>query len=345
MQRSQINLVNLAVDAMGGDLSIAHRIAACLKFLSKHPNSKITLFGDISQIHKHLNKLKLLYKIDNSKIMVIATNAKTEVKAGDKPELCLKNNRESSMAKTIEMVANNQADAALSCGNSGALVAFTKTIVGMKPNIKLPAFCGRLPSINGDCWMFDLGGVIDNNAERLQQLTKFAASYFIKIYDKKPIVKILNIGEEQGKGVMSTKELTTKIQNIKTIDYKGFIEPNNLLASSCNFIICDGYSGNIALKAMEGSANYVRKNLAKSLKTNFLYKFIAYLMLKFLDKVIARESIFDLVDPRQYGGAFLLGANNLVIKSHGNSDKNAFYSALCLAYKMTINKRPLHKKQ
>ena len=335
-------MITLAVDAMGGDFSPEQRLKACINFLQKHSDCCIKLLGDLTSLHSIVKNNRLATKFaKNSRLQFIATPKNQEVQMGDKPEVALKNKKESSMASAVQIVKEKRANAVVSSGNSGALVAFSKSILGVDKDLKLPAFCAAIPSEKGRTWMLDLGSARETSFERLHQLAVKASAKYYHSYKKVARVGVLNIGTEDNKGNQLVQELQQLLRSKhdNNIDYQGFVEPKDILNGSVDIVICDGFTGNITLKSLECSAQYIHKQFYKTSKKLSFTGRMLELAVQMGVRAQGKASAIYRTDPRLYGGAFLFGVNNLVIKAHGNADQLAFFSALSLAYKLIIEEQ------
>ena len=230
------------------------------------------------------------------------------------------------MWKAIELVRDGKAQACVSAGNTGALMASSRYILKMLPGISRPAICAVVPSRGGHVHWLDLGANVDAKPEQLVQFAVMG-SELVKAVDEKPnpIVGLLNIGEEAIKGNDMVKE-TSKLLEKTDLNYSGFVEGNDIfLKEKLDIVVCDGFVGNVALKSVEGIAKYIQTTLEQEFRRNIFSKIAALFSLPVLRRTKAR------IDPRRYNGATLLGLQGIVIKSHGNADVFAFANAINVA--------------
>jgi glycerol-3-phosphate acyltransferase PlsX len=243
------------------------------------------------------------------------------------PQKALKNKKDSSMRVAINLVHAGRADACVSAGNTGALMATARFVLKMIPGIERPAIISTLPSIFGHTHMLDLGANVDSSAEHLYQFAVMGEEVVKAVANiDKPRIALLNIGEEDMKGNEQVKAAAKLLEN-STLNYIGYVEGNSINAGSVkvDLIVTDGFVGNVALKSIEGAAKMIGVKLKDSFTKNLLTKLaglLAYPVLK---------SFKDSIDPRLYNGASFIGLRGLVIKSHGGADALAFETAIHLA--------------
>lgn len=316
----------IAVDAMGGDIGLDTTLAAVSLALKQSDDFSILLMGNEREIRSHV----CFAEIDSSRIEIIHTS---QIVAMDEaPANVLRHKNDSSMWKAIEAVRDGKAQACVSAGNTGALMATARFILKMLPGISRPAICAVVPSKSGHVHWLDLGANVDAKAEQLVQFAVMGAE-LVKAVDEKsnPIIGLLNIGEEDIKGNDIVKETGKKLEQTD-LNYIGFVEGNDIfLRENLDVVVCDGFVGNAALKAVEGLAKYIQLTMEKEFKRNIYSKLVALFTLPVLKRM--KKSI----DPRSYNGATLLGLQGIVIKSHGNADAFAFANAINVARLEIIN--------
>jgi len=254
-------------------------------------------------------------------------HASQVVEMDEAPQKALKNKKDSSMRVAINLVQEGKADACVSAGNTGALMATARFVLKMIPGIERPAIISTLPSTFGHTHMLDLGANVDSSAEQLYQFAVMGEEV-VKAVEKieRPRIGLLNIGEEDMKGNEQVKAAAKLLEN-SGLNYIGYVEGNSINAGSVkvDLIVSDGFVGNIALKSIEGAAKMIGSKLKDSFSQNWLTKLaglIAYPVLK---------RFKDSIDPRLYNGASFIGLRGLVIKSHGGADALAFETAIHLA--------------
>ena len=312
----------IAVDAMGGDGGPKTIMPSIKDFLSINSDVKIEVYGDENEIYKYLSDFNnnLLENIE-----IVHTTEK--VLSEDSPSHALRHKKKSSMSMAIQSVKNNKAQACVSAGNTGALMAISRFILGTLEGIDRPAIESMLPSINGHTHVLDLGANIDCKAEHLYQFAVMGSVLSMILDDKNnPSVGLLNVGEEIIKGNTQVKEAHDLLQNGK-LNYVGFVEGDDIFCGNIDVIVCDGFVGNIALKTSEGIAKFISSKLKDEFKKNVFTKMAGISSMKVLN------SFKKVVDPRRYNGASLLGLKGIIIKSHGGADSLAFNNSLQIALK------------
>jgi glycerol-3-phosphate acyltransferase PlsX len=307
---------------MGGDFGPQVTVPASLACLSKNPNLKLIMVGDETTLNNLLSDALIRFK-DRISIR----HASQVVGMDEAPQKALKNKKDSSMRVAINLVRDGQADACVSAGNTGALMATARFVLKMIPGIERPAIISTLPSIFGHTHMLDLGANVDSSAEHLFQFAVMGEEVVKAVENiDKPRIGLLNIGEEDMKGNEQVKSAAKLLEN-SNLNYIGYVEGNSINAGhvKVDLIVTDGFVGNVALKSIEGAAKMIGQKLKDSFSRNLLTKLaglLAYPVLK---------SFKDSIDPRLYNGASFIGLRGLVIKSHGGADALAFETAIHLA--------------
>jgi glycerol-3-phosphate acyltransferase PlsX len=307
---------------MGGDFGPEVTIPASLDCLKNSPDLKLILVGDEAILGSKLAKALIDYP-DRLSIL----HASQCVEMDESPSKALKNKKDSSMRVAINLVRDGRANACVSAGNTGALMATARFVLKMIPGIDRPAIISTLPSINGHTHVLDLGANVDCTAEHLFQFAVMGAELVKAVENiENPRVGLLNIGEEDMKGNEQVKSAAKLLEN-SSLNYIGYVEGDSLNAGhiKVDLIVADGFVGNVALKSIEGAAKMIGSGLKEAFGKNLLTKLaglIAYPVLK---------SFKMRIDPRLYNGASFLGLRGLVIKSHGGADVLAFKTAVHLA--------------
>ena len=312
-------MLTLAVDCMGGDHGPGVTLPACRQFLDQHPQAHLLLVG----------LPEALSSFSHPRARVVA--ASEVVSMDDAVEVALRRKKDSSMRVAIEQVRDGHAQAAVSAGNTGALMAIARYVLKTLDGIDRPAIAGQMPNIKGGgTTMLDLGANVDSSPEHLLQFALMGSALVSVLTGiDKPSVGLLNIGEEAIKGneiIKKTGELLRSAANSGDLNFYGNVEGNDIFKGTTDIVVCDGFVGNVALKASEGLAAMVAHFLKKSFSLNIftlIAGFIAYPALSGFKK---------LVDHRRHNGAALLGLRGLVFKSHGSADELAFLTALQRAY-------------
>ena len=317
-------LVKIAVDAMGGDNSPRKIIDG---LVHNHKSNKVNyfkIFGDENQIQDCLNG-----RINKDYFEIINTDK--IVKSTDSPLEAAKKGKNTSMWLSIESVKKKEADIVISAGNTGALLVIAKLNLKMIENIDKPALSALWPNKVGMSVVLDLGANIECSSKNLVDFSIMGASLYKSLYpNENPNVALLNIGSEELKGNEIIKE-TYQIMNSKKnndFEFSGYIEGNELMNGKVNVIVSDGFTGNVALKTAEGTANFITEELKKALKGNIIGKVSSLLNISNLNKFKKR------LDPRLYNGAIFIGLDSPVVKSHGGTDFVGFSNSLDVCNKI-----------
>ena len=318
-----VKKITIAVDAMGGDNSPDKVIKGILLHSEQDQNVYYKIFGDLDKIKKFIPK-----SFTSNSYEIIHT--KDEVKSTDSP-LSAARGKNSSMSLAIESVKNKESDIIISAGNTGALFVIAKLNLKMIENIDKPALAGLWPNKNGTNIVLDLGASIDCSEKNLVDFAIMGSALFKALFpDEDSKVAILNIGSEEIKGheiIKNAYEILNSNTN-SNFKFNGYIEGNEIMDGLSNVIITDGFTGNVALKTAEGTANFITSELRKAMTGNLIGKFSSALNFSNLNKFKKR------LDPRLYNGAILLGLDSAVVKSHGSSDHIGFANSLKLCVKI-----------
>jgi glycerol-3-phosphate acyltransferase PlsX len=316
-----VSSIHIAVDAMGGDVGPAVTVPASLSLLGQTSSLTISLFGKDYLIEPHLAGLD-----PDIRSRVEVENCQTEVEMHEKPSLALRNKRDSSLFRCVEMVSEGKAHACVSAGNTGALMATGRYLLKTFPGIDRPAICAEIPTLTGGCLLLDLGANVDSHSDHLYQFAVMG-SVMAKTLNNNhsPSVGLLNIGEEEIKGNEQVKMANALFEESPDIHYIGYVEGDDVYQGVADVVVCDGFVGNVLLKASEGVARLVMEKMQRSLDRNFLTRLLARISKKFL------MSLENEIDPSRYNGASFLGLNGSVVVSHGAADETAFTRALQLA--------------
>lgn len=321
----------IAIDAMGGDnapFSVIAGLDIVYDYLVEN-DIGLLLFGDAKALAPYLAKFPRLNNIST------VIQADEVVQGDDKPSKIIRKGRETSMWKAIEAVRNKQADAVVSGGNTGCLMGISKLLISMIDGIRRPAITTLLPNVSGYTAMLDLGANAECDEHNIVQFAIMGSIYAkILLGKENPKVGILNIGSEAGKGLdyLTTAEQIFEEKKDKLpFSYYGFVEGDDILKDKVDVITTDGFSGNVALKSIEGTARFISGDLKKVFKKSIL-TMIGYL---FMRKAVAKFK--SKMDPRKYNGAVFLGLNGIVVKSHGGTDALGFSNAVLYASRMVVN--------
>ena len=318
------DFVKIAVDAMGGDNSPKKIIEGIIYNHKNNKNVFFKIFGEKDKIEEIIDK-----KIDKNFYEIIHTE--NFVLNSDSPLEAAKRGKDTSMWLAIESVKKKNADIVISAGNTGALLVIAKLNLNMIKNIDKPALSALWPNKNGMSVVLDLGANIDCSSKNLFDFSIMGASLYTSLYpNEKPNIGLLNIGSEELKGNETIKETFQILNEKKSNNYSfaGYIEGNQIMDGDINVIISDGFTGNIALKTAEGTANFIVRELKKTMTDSILGKLSAFLNFSNLNKFKKR------LDPRLYNGAIFLGLDSPVVKSHGGTDFVGFSNSLDVCNKI-----------
>ncbi len=318
------NLIKIAVDAMGGDGSPKKVIDGIIFNHKSNQNNFFKIFGNRDQILENIDN-----KIDKNFYEIVHTNK--VVKSTDSPLEAAKRGKDTSMWMSIESVKKKESDIVISAGNTGALLVIAKLNLKMIENIDKPALSALWPNKNGMSVVLDLGANIECSSKNLIDFSIMGASLYKSLYpNENPNVALLNIGSEELKGNEIIKETFQQLneKNFDNFDFSGYIEGNELMNGKVNVIVSDGFTGNVALKTAEGTANFIIDELKKALSGSFLGKISSLLNISNLKKFKKR------LDPRLYNGAIFIGLDTPVVKSHGGTDYIGFSNSLDVCNKI-----------
>lgn len=303
-------MIKIAVDLMGGDNAPDIVIEGVKQLLEKDPDVEILLFGDEKYAFQHER--------------VTFQHCTEVITMEDEPVRSIRRKKDASMVRMAEAVKYGEADACVSAGNTGALMSAGLFIVGRLPGVERPALALTLPTIDDKGFiLLDMGANADAKPEHLSQYAQMGSIYAKSIRKiANPTVGLLNIGTEDKKGNALTRETFKLLSEQDTINFTGNVESKTLLLSAADVVVTDGFTGNMVLKTLEGTATGIFKMLKQELTKNMKNKLAAGVLNKDL------QNLKGKMDYAEYGGAVLFGLNGIVIKAHGSSDGRAFYNAL-----------------
>ncbi len=314
------NKVKIAVDAMGGENAPRKIIEGIEISLKKNKENFFYLYGKKNILDKEISKKKLIQK--NCEII----NTEDIILDNESPLAAAKRSKETSMWKTIESLKEKKADISLSAGNTGALLLISRLLLKTISGISKPALAALWPNQNNMNVVLDLGANIECNEKNLLDFSCMGSALFKSLFESsKPKIALLNVGSEEIKGNNVLKKTFSILKNNKTknFEFTGYIEGNQIMDGTTDVIVTDGFTGNIALKTAEGTANFITKNLKNSL--NKLSVLISYYSLK---------KFKNKLDPRKYNGAIFLGLQSPVVKSHGSTDSVGFAHSINVCNKI-----------
>ena len=321
-------LITIAVDAMGGDNSPKKIIDGIELHHKTNKNIFYKLFGDKNKIQEILKSKKL----DNQFLEIVHTEE--NIKGEDSPLAAAKKGKNTSMWLAIESVKNKSSDIVVSAGNTGALFVIAKLNLNMIENIDKPALSGLWPNKIGMSIVLDLGANIECSKKNLKDFSIMGAALHKSLFpNENSNVALLNIGSEELKGNTVIKNTYQELNKSKNplFDFAGYIEGNHIMDGEVNVIVTDGFTGNVALKTAEGTANFITSELKQALTGNALGKISSIINLKNINNFKKK------LDPRLYNGAILLGLDSPVVKSHGGTDFIGFANALSVCEKIVKN--------
>lgn len=311
---------------MSGDLGAEVVVRAANACLERHPNLELILVGNAAELERHVTR------IVGKQSGLSVHNATEVVEMWEAPADALRKKKDSSMRVAIDLVKEGTAQACVSAGNTGALMATAKFVLKMLPGIERPAIIAELPAIGGTVHMLDLGANTVGDAELLFQFALMGSIVTSDIRNiDRPRVALLNIGAEATKGHDTIKEAAALLKS-SGLNYVGFIEGNEIFSGKADVVVTDGFTGNVALKTMEGTAGLVAHTLRRAFTRNLFAKIQALLARSVLKRFAVE------MDSRNYNGASLVGLNGIVIKSHGSADSFAFQHAIETAL-VEVNKQ------
>ena len=319
----------VALDAMGGDFGPQVVVPAAIQAAQKHDDLHLILVGDQAQIEKELASMPSALESR------ITTQATTQVVSmSEPPAQALRTKKDSSMRVAINLVKQDDAQACVSAGNTGALMATARYVLHTLAGIDRPAINTTLPSLNGHTHMLDLGANVDCKAENLFQFAVMGSVLASAVDDiQRPKVGLLNVGQEAIKGNDQVKE-ANKLLEGSALNYIGYVEGDDIYCGDVDVVACDGFVGNVSLKTSEGVAKLISNFARQAFTKNLLTKCVALLATPILNE------FKNSIDPRHYNGATLLGLQGIVIKSHGGADALAFAHAISIAHLEAKKKVP-----
>jgi phosphate acyltransferase len=313
--------ITIALDAMGGDHGPHVTVPAAASFLARNPEAKIVLVGQEPVLRAEMKAAGL-----SADARVRVLHADEVVAMDESVAVALRSKRDSSMRVAIDLIKSGEADACVSAGNTGALMAISRFVLKMLPGVERPAIASMLPTRRGRTCMLDLGANIDCSPLHLLQFGIMGSVLFgVVAQVEKPSVGLLNIGTEEIKGNEVVKQ-AAELLKASGLNFYGNVEGDDIYRGTTDVIVCDGFVGNVFLKGSEELARMLRDSLREEFTRNWLSKLRGLIALPVINRFRLR------VDPRQYNGASLLGLRGIVVKSHGSADSFAFEVAINRAW-------------
>jgi glycerol-3-phosphate acyltransferase PlsX len=315
---------------MGGDKGPLITISSAIMAINHMPNLHLILCGDEHIITTELARLNISKQdlSQHQQLSIFATSQTVEM--DDKPVFALRSKKDSSMRKALDLVNEGKAQACVSAGNTGALFSMAHFVLKTLPGVERPALISSLPTHDDDkhVFMLDLGANVFCDSHVLYQFGVMGSVMAQQVDGiDNPRIALLNMGEEAIKGSDHIKLAALELAENKTINYVGFIEGSDIFSNKADVIVCDGFVGNVALKTCEGVARLVYDKSKTAFSQNILIKLLTLIVKPSLKK------IFKSMNPDQYNGASLIGLRGIVVKSHGNANSSAFFSAIMEAVK------------
>ena len=301
---------------MGGDHGLRSSLPAAVNSLRRFPQLQLTLVGAAEQIRAALPS-------NNGRLSIV--DAAQIVEMSDRPAHALRQKTQSSMRVAIDLLAARQVDAVVSAGNTGALMAMSLLVLKTLPGIERPAICTAIPTHGGHCLLLDLGANVDCSSAQLHQFAAMGSALAASEGKAKPRIALLNIGAENGKGNEQVKLAAELLSGDGNLNYCGFVEGDTLFTDTADVVVCDGFTGNIALKICEGTAHLIAAKMRHQFMRNAWTKIAGLLARPALDR------LYRELDPQQYNGACLLGLQGVVFKCHGSSTIAGFENAIARA--------------
>lgn len=312
--------ITVAIDAMGGDHGLSVTVAAALSYLKHTIDTKVILVGDAGGVER---TLAASGRFESERVSI---QLATEIVAMDEaPALAIRKKKDSSMRVAVNLVKDGRADACVSAGNTGALMAISSFVLKTLPGIERPAIAATLPTYTGQTLVLDLGANVNCSAQQLLQFGVMGAMLATAVDGKeRPTVGLLNIGAEAIKGNDVVKEAADLLR-ASHLNFHGNVEGDDIFKGTVDVVVCDGFTGNVLLKSTEGLARIIGTFLREEFSRNLFTKLSSIVAIPVINAFRRR------VDPRQYNGATLVGLRGIVVKSHGSADVFAFETAIARA--------------
>ena len=322
-------MTKIAIDAMGGDFGPAVTIAGAAVALERYPELTFLFYGKEAEVSPVLDKYASLKAVSS------VVHCDVAVSMDDKPSQALRQGRwKSSMWKSIEAVKAGEAEACISAGNTGALMAMSRFCLRTMARVERPAIAAVWPTLRGESVVLDVGATIGADAQQLVDFAVMGAAMARALFEiERPTVALLNVGVEEIKGQEEVKEAGRMLREcaLSTLSYEGFVEGDDLGKGTVDVVVTEGFAGNIALKTAEGTAKQIAEYLRAAMSRTLLAK-IGYFFAKG-----AFDHLREKMDPRKVNGGVFLGLNGVVVKSHGGTDAEGFAAAIAVGRDMARN--------
>ncbi|HCM83601.1 MAG TPA: phosphate acyltransferase PlsX [Alphaproteobacteria bacterium] len=322
MTNDSAGVIRIALDAMGGDHAPKIVVEGAAIAQTRYPNVQFTFFGNEAELTLLLAKQKDL----KNNYSIVHTSER--VLADDKVAHALRNGRNSSMRLAINAVHEGKAEAVVSAGNTGALMAMAKFVLKTLPNIDRPAICAFFPTLKGETVMLDLGANVECTPENLVDFAVMGAIFATTVLGvHRPRIGILNVGSEEMKGRDDVRVAAQELRALQLPgEFIGYVEGDDITRGSVDVVVTDGFTGNVALKTAEGTAKMYSEFLKRTFKSSWLAQ-IGYLFARTAFKKLRKRT-----DPRTYNGALFVGLRGVCVKSHGGTDEIGFANAIGVAH-------------
>jgi phosphate acyltransferase len=328
-KRDSNQVTKISIDAMGGDSGPAVTIAGAALALERYPDLSFIFFGKESEINLWINKYPQLRPVSQ------IVHCDVSVSMNDKPSQALRQGRwKSSMWKCIEAVKTGDVEAAVSAGNTGALMAMSKFCLRTMARVERPAIAAIWPTSRGESVVLDVGATIGADAQQLVDFSVMGAAMARALFEtQRPTVGLLNVGVEEIKGQEEVKEAGRMLReaSLQTMHYQGFVEGDDIGKGTVDVVVTEGFAGNIALKTAEGTAKQIAGYLRVAMSQTLMAR-IGYMFAK-----SAFDFLREKLDPRKVNGGVFLGLNGVVVKSHGGTDAEGFAAAIAVGRDMARN--------
>ncbi len=325
------DMVNVAVDAMGGDNAPVETVKGAVEAINKDKRVKVFLVGQEPVISEELKK----YTYNAEQLEIV--HAEEIIETGEPPVMAIRKKKDSSIVKSMEMVKNGECDALVSAGSTGAVLVGGQVIVGRIKGVERPPLAPLIPTLNGVSLLLDCGANVDARPSQLLQFAKMGSIYMENVMGvKNPKVGLVNIGVEEEKGNALTKETYPLLQNCPEINFVGNVEARDIPAGVADVLVCEAFAGNIVLKTYEGVGAAIIKKVKDGMMTSLRSKIGALLVKPALKQTLKGFST------EEHGGAPLLGLNGLIVKTHGSSKSVEICNSIlqCIAFKeQNINEK------
>ncbi len=327
----------LAIDAMGGDHAPKIVMQGLQIMHGKQPDRRFLLYGNQKTLTRYLAHRSMQALAKQCEII----HAEVAISSHEKPSVALRQAKNSSMRLAIKAVRDGHACGVVSAGNTGAFMALSKMVLKTLPGISRPAITGLMPNRGSSIVMLDIGANVQCDANDLYHFALMGDAYSrILLGQANPSVGLLNIGSEEMKGHEDLHIAAEMLRKTPSVHFRGYVEGNDICNGDVGVVVTDGFTGNVALKTLEGTARYFSQELKRALSSSLMGK-LSYLLAKPAFVMMKRR-----LDPRRYNGAMFLGLDGIAVKSHGGADGYAFYHAMKTAYQLVdarVNTRLLEE--